>query len=130
MPTQTVVSHDLLQAALSGLELQRQKIEAHIAEVQGMLGRRGPGRPPKTLVGTDDSMPAKPQRRRRKFSAAARARMAEAQRTRWAKINGVMPVESERRPKKRRMSAEGRRRIAEAARKRWAAVKKRKSVKP
>lgn len=58
------------------------------------------------------------------ISAAGRARIAAAQRTRWAKVKAkgenanVVAM-----PKKRTMSAAGRRKIAAAQRARWAKVK-------
>lgn len=73
---------------------------------------------------------AKGATRRGAMSAAGRAKIAAAQRARWAK------VKAERRnpnivtsPKKRSMSASSRKRIAAAQRTRWAKVKaaKRKS---
>jgi hypothetical protein len=56
---------------------------------------------------------------RRKISVAGRARIAEAQRQRWAKVKG----NSVAAPKKRTMSAAARKRIAAAQRTRWAKVK-------
>ena len=62
---------------------------------------------------------------RNPLSAAARARIAAAQRARWAKVRGhgkqrqsVVTV-----PKKKSMSAAARRKIAAAQRARWAKVK-------
>jgi hypothetical protein len=61
---------------------------------------------------------------RRKISAAGRARIAAAQRARWAKVKvqsgkaNVVTV-----PKKRAMSASARRRIAAAQRARWAKMR-------
>ena len=59
--------------------------------------------------------------------AAARAKIAAAQRKRWAalKKQKVTPVKPA--PKKRRMSAEARKRIAAAARKRWAEIRVKKA---
>jgi hypothetical protein len=59
---------------------------------------------------------------RRKMSAAGRARIAEAQRQRWAKVKGKTKSASVA-PKRRTMSAAGRARIAAAQRARWAKVK-------
>ena len=61
---------------------------------------------------------------RGKMSAAGRARVAAAQRARWAKIK-TNTTESKvvTMPKKRTMSAAGRKRIAAAQRARWAKVK-------
>ena len=64
----------------------------------------------------------------RTMSVAGRAKIAAAQRARWAKArkNRGSQVAA---PKKRVMSAAGRRRIAEAQRKRWAVLKARKAPK-
>jgi hypothetical protein len=59
----------------------------------------------------------------RKISAAGRARIAEAQRLRWAKVKGSGPTKNDAAPKKRTMSAAARKRIAAAQRARWAKVK-------
>ncbi len=62
---------------------------------------------------------------RRKISVAGRARIAAAQRARWAKVRGT----GERKqnvvsmPKKKTMSPAARRKIAAAQRARWAKVK-------
>jgi hypothetical protein len=55
---------------------------------------------------------------RRKISAEGRARIAAAQRARWAKAKGIVEV-----PKERMMSTSARRKIAAAQRARWARVK-------
>ena len=54
---------------------------------------------------------------KRIISAASRRKMAQAQRARWAKVNGRGPKP------KRTISAAGRRRIAAAQRARWAKVR-------
>src|ERR1700736_3408626 len=100
MPTHTgELSSDVLNAALVGLEAQKQTIEHHIEQVRSMLGIRADrqkrrGRPPKSAaaisaVPTESDAPALPARKRRRFSAATRARMAEAQRKRYASANRV-----------------------------------------
>jgi hypothetical protein len=74
-----------------------------------------------------------PKRRgRRKMSAAARAKIAAAQRARWAKSkisHGPLTAVAipAPKPKKGGMSAAGRARIAAAQKKRWAKVKAQKS---
>ena len=78
---------------------------------------------------------------RRVVSPEARARIAEAQRKRWAatKVNAATPTKATKKaakkvtPKKaakRTMSPEARKRIGEAQRKRWAAKKTPKSAVP
>ena len=60
----------------------------------------------------------------RTISAAGRARIAAAQRARWAKAKGQAKGSA---PKKRTMSAAGRKRIAAGQRARWAKLKAKKS---
>jgi hypothetical protein len=67
--------------------------------------------------------------RTRKMSAAGRARIAAAQRARWAKVKAKASIANVvAMPKKRTMSAAARRRIAAAQRARWAKVKAAKKV--
>ena len=67
-----------LAAALEGLEMQRTRIEEQIQRVRAMLGGRGARAA--TQVGAAIGKPA----RRRRLSAAARKRIAMAQKRRWA----------------------------------------------
>jgi hypothetical protein len=64
----------------------------------------------------------------RKISPDGRARIAAAQRARWAKGRNSRGSEVAT-PKKRVMSASARKRIAEAQKKRWAALKAKKTTK-
>jgi hypothetical protein len=64
-----------LQAALEGLELQRQRIEEQIREVRGMLGKSHRG----VREHGGETSP-----RKRQLSNAARKRIAAAQKKRWA----------------------------------------------
>jgi hypothetical protein len=130
MPSQTAVSHELLTAALHGLESQKITIEAHIAQVRSLLGNgaKRRGRPPKNAQATEA-----PEPKKRHFSAATRRKMAAAQRRRYAALRGETETTAATKqvaapPKKRTMSAAGRQRIADAARKRWAAIKKAKNA--
>jgi hypothetical protein len=96
--------YSLLEAALVGYQHQRELLAVKIAEIQRQLGNA-----PAT---SSEDAPKK-----RVMNVAARKRIAQAQRKRWAefhKTQGGAPA------KKRMMSAEGRERIAEATRKRWA----------
>jgi hypothetical protein len=62
--------------------------------------------------------------RQGRMSAAGRARIAAAQRARWAKVKAKGEnVKVVTMPKKRTMSASARKRIAAAQRARWAKVK-------
>jgi len=82
MPNPKTASREILEAALQGLELQRQKLDEHIAQVRSLLGRRV-GRPPKeghaASVAEVKKAPVK-----RVLSAEARKRIAAAQKRRWA----------------------------------------------
>jgi len=85
----------------------RERIEELQRELAGILG--------------GSAAPAKGRRGPRFMSAEARARIAEAQRRRWAKHRKSAVATK---PKsRRRMSAQARARIASAARARWAKVK-------
>ena len=82
----------VLTAALEGLEAQKRRLEENIMQVRLLLGmgsgRRG--RPPKALaaLGTP-AVAARGGRKRRKFSAETRAKMAAAQKKRWAAVKGA-----------------------------------------
>ena len=65
---------------------------------------------------------------RRKISAKGRARIAAAQRARWARVRGRRKVVSIAEGGKRTMSASTRRKIAAAQRARWARVKREKKA--
>jgi hypothetical protein len=65
---------------------------------------------------------------RRKISAKGRARIAAAQRARWAKVKGQQKVVLIAKPGKRTMLASARRKIAAAQRARWAKVKAKKAA--
>src|ERR1035437_6230217 len=77
MPTQKLTP-EIINAAILGFESQKTKIDIKIAELKAML----PGGP--AVTATPEAAP----RKRKKFSAAARKRMKEAQQRRWAKIRG------------------------------------------
>ena len=97
---------------LRELRAERDRIDRAIAAVEGLgsTGRRTVGRPPRAM------------RKRRTFSAATRARMAAAQRARWAKARPTAPKRA------RHMSKTARRKIAAAQRARWAKVKARQQA--
>ena len=112
------VDDSILEMAIVGYRNQLERISAKIADIKAQLGQRGPGRPKTTATGTDHAGPQK----RRTISKAGRARIAAAQRARWAaqKQQQAQPA----RPKKRKFSAAGLRAIREATKKRWAAYRK------
>src|SRR4051794_32355476 len=101
---------EVIQAALEGFENQKRRIDEQIAELRSMLNGNSAA----------SNTPAK--RKGRKMSAEGRARIAEAQKRRWAAAR----VETESAPgprskAKRKLSVEGRAAIIAALKKRWAA---------
>jgi hypothetical protein len=65
---------------------------------------------------------------RRKISAKGRARIAAAQKARWARVKGRQNVIPIAKPGKRTLSASARRKIAAAQRARWAKVRRQKKA--
>ena len=120
MPRQahTRVDDNILEMAIVGYQSQLERLSAKIADIKAQLGKRGPGRPKATAAGMDAAVAHK----RRTISKAGRARIAAAQRARWAaqKQQQAQPQE----PKKRKMSAAGLKAIREATKRRWAAHRK------
>jgi hypothetical protein len=103
----------IIEAAIAGFEAQKKSIDAQIAELRGMLTAK-----PESAEET----PAKTTRRR--FSAAVRKRMREAQRLRWAKIRGESaPAKKAAKTVKPKggITAAGRKALSMAMKKRWAA---------
>jgi hypothetical protein len=116
MPTPKL-TNEIITAAILGFEAQKKNIDNQISELKVMLS----GGSAKTTATLEA-----PTRKRKKFSAAARHRMKEAQQRRWARIRGeseppapatVIPAKK----KKRKLSAAGKAAIVAALRKRWAA---------
>jgi len=83
MPRNSTLSPSatLLEAALEGLQLQRSRIEEQIAEVRRLLRQRSA---PSTHSSSSHSATPGAPRGRRPLSAAARKRIAAAQKRRWA----------------------------------------------
>jgi hypothetical protein len=110
------LSKEIIEAAIHGFEVQRQRIDTQIAELRTMLNGGLPTR----------AVEPKPGKGRRKISPEALQRMREGQQRRWAKVRGKSAAAAAA-PKvakpKRKLSAAGRRNIVEALKKRWAAKK-------
>ena len=102
-----------------------EKIEALNAELSEMFGSSAPA-PVRAPIKT----PGKRGPKKGGISAEGRARIAEAQKARWAKTNGTK-VKSVKTPKpaKRKMSAAGIAAIRAAQKARWAKVKAAKAGK-
>lgn len=89
--TKSVQDTSLLEAALEGLELQKQRVEEQIEHVRSLLGRNGArrGRPPLKEAA------AQPATKKRNLSPAARKRIAAAQKRRWAQFRKETPEPAE-----------------------------------
>jgi hypothetical protein len=86
----------------------KEKIEAMTKQLASLLGASTPA-------------PAKASKKRG-MSAAGRARVAAAQKARWAKIKKAKPA-AKAPAKKRTMSAAAKAKISAAAKARWAKIK-------
>ena len=108
------LKNEVILAAIEGFEMQKYRIDAQIAELRQMLaGNKPEGNDSSAARGTT----------RRKISAAARKRMGEGQRKRWAASKGnSAPAKTAAKPK-RKLSDEGRAAIVAALKKRWARKK-------
>ena len=82
MPRQ--IDHSILEMALIGYEAERRKIEEAIAAIQGELGAGS-----RRAIPAVEGAAPKP---RRTMSAAARKRIAAAQKKRWAEFHAKEPA--------------------------------------
>jgi hypothetical protein len=124
---QPKVDSTILEMAIVGYQSEVKRISAKIADIKAQLGQRGPGRPKATLAvatGTDHVGPQK----RRTISKAGRARIAAAQKARWATQKKQQAPATPAKPKRRKLSAAGLKAIREATKKRWAAYRKAKKA--
>jgi hypothetical protein len=110
MPTK--LSNEIITAAILGFEEQKTHIDGKIAELRAVLSGGSP---------EPAATPEPATRKRKRFSAASRRKMAMAQKARWAKIKGESePSVPAKAPKaKRHISKEGMARIIAATKKRW-----------
>ena len=80
------LTHEIITAAIDGFETQKTRIDDQIRELRAMLSG---GRAELAAA------PEVPKGRRRKMSAAARKRIGDAQRKRWAESKGQSESPSE-----------------------------------
>lgn len=112
-----------LQRALS-IQEQIEKLEAELKSLlSGTASPQG--------VGHGNGSPRSSAKRKSGMSAEGRARIAEAQRARWAKAKGnaeasKATTEPKTKKKRRKISPEARARIVAAQKKRWAKLRKAK----
>lgn len=106
----TLTSKDF--ATIANLLKAKEELQAKVGQIDAQLSAFESGKPAAAIG-------------KRTMSPAARARIAAAQRKRWAKIKGQKTVKPVAR--KWKMSAAGRAAVAAAARARWAKVKAEKA---
>jgi len=113
---------------LADLRAHRGRIDNAITALEALDGRE-----PRDKAATDDIVKKADQKVRRTLSAAARKKIAAAQKARWAakKATKPEPAAKAAAPKtaptkatERVISAESRKKMAEAQKKRWAKKKK------
>ena len=108
------LTKEIIEAAISGFEAQKQHIDAQLTELRAMLSSASAGSA-RTSQPTDG--------KQRGMSAAGRKAIAEAQRKRWATVKGKSVAPKVAKKPKRELSAAGRAAIVAALKKRWAAKK-------
>jgi hypothetical protein len=103
---------EILDAAIEGFEARKVRIDEQIAQLRQLLNGDHPA-----------ATKAEPQKQaRRTMSAAARKRIGDAQRKRWAAAGAQTASKTTAKPK-RKLSTAGRAAIVAALKKRWAAKK-------
>src|ERR1035437_4908671 len=104
MPKTTTIDHtSVLEMALVGYGLERNRIEAAIAEIQAELGQGGPSR----FISTATASAEPKATGKKRFSVAARKRMAAAQKKRWQllKTKKAEAAKPKRKPAAKRQEA-------------------------
>jgi hypothetical protein len=121
MPRLPKQDTEILEAALIGFQHMRDQLEDKIAALRSQVGGQANARPARASAAPAGEAPKK-----RTMSAAARRRIALAQKKRWAAYKAQhQPAAAPKATRKRRkLSAEGRARIIAATKKRWAAFRK------
>src|SRR6266581_6769181 len=102
----------LLELALKGLEAERARIDDEIVQIKSQLNPR-----PATAQTATAENSAPPKKRR--MSAAARKKISEAMKRRYAELNS-----GERQNAGSHLTAAGRRRLSDLMKKRWAERRK------
>jgi hypothetical protein len=96
----TKIDRRILEAALIGIETQKKELDERAAQIRQMLNGNEAG----AIAATSEPAP----RKRRTLSAAARKRIAEAQKARWAKVRGESQAKAEAPKAKRKLSPSAR----------------------
>ena len=103
----------LLELALKGLEAERTKIDDEIVQIKSQLNQR----PATTQIATGSTPP-----KTRRMSAAARTKISEAMKRRYAELNS-----GKRQTASSHLTAAGRKRLSDLMKKRWAEKRRGKS---
>jgi len=105
----------LLELALKGLEAERTKIDDEIVQIKSQLNSR-PATAQTAIAGTSTSL------KKRTMSAAAREKISEAMKRRYAELNSGKPQSAGS-----HLTAAGRKRLSDLMKKRWAEKRRGKS---
>lgn len=107
----------LLELALKGLEAERARIDDEIAQIRNQIGSSPIGN------SSDGNAETVPTRKRRRMSAAAKRRISEGMKRRYAALRKVSgnPREAER--KETGLTASGRKKLSDMMKARWAKKK-------
>src|SRR5881628_649056 len=102
----------LLELALKGLEAERAKIDDEIVQIKSQLNPR-PATAQTAIAGTSTSL------KKRTMSAAAREKISEAMKRRYAELNS-----GKRRTAGSQLTQAGRKKLSDLMKKRWAEKRK------
>jgi hypothetical protein len=98
-----VLDTSILQAALIGLESEKEKIDTAMAAIRKQLGGRGTA---EKAVATNGAKP------RRQMSAAAKKHIADAQHKRWAAFHAKQAAAAKKAAPKRKLSPAAKAKLA------------------
>jgi hypothetical protein len=77
------LNNDQIVSAIDEQIAQLEKVKALLTDAENVTAKRGPGRPPLKATVSESAITKTPKKR--KMSAAGRARISAAQKARWAK---------------------------------------------
>jgi hypothetical protein len=109
----------LIELAIQGLKSSAEAIQHEIADLEHRLVNTTLDVVKDMADGTQALLAGKPERKKRRMSPAARARIAAAQRARWAKRKGASASKKTVR-KARKVSASAKRAASERMKAYWA----------
>jgi hypothetical protein len=86
---------ETLEMALVGFEQKKVEIEEKIQQIKNLLAGAPVSSPKKAAAPKSKAVAAEPERKKRTLSAAARKRIALAQKKRWAEHRKNQPAAAE-----------------------------------